>query len=176
MLAVLFVDMETETQIEALKDVPIARVAAGSLHSLFMTETGNAIYACGCTKNGATGLPKDVIKEHYSRHKVQFAIETPVPVAFPSNGPPLDDIGRFVDISAGEEHSFAVTSNGKLYAWGYGEYRQVGNRASKEVEPQPKLISDEWFEEKGEEVFVHHAAGGSQHSLVLASRFKKTAN
>ena len=101
----------------------------------------------------------------------QGFMDIPTRIAFPETVC-LDKVGRFVDIFSGDAHSGAITSGGKIYTWGFAEYGQVGNDPSLSVKDyvQPRLNED-WL--KDTEMFVHQAAGGSQHSLVLASRYKK---
>jgi len=50
------------------------------------------------------------------------------------------------DICCGGWHSLALTSNGKVYAWGSNKFRQIGNEAHSEF--QSIAIKIEKFEEK----------------------------
>jgi alpha-tubulin suppressor-like RCC1 family protein len=162
--------------VKTLKDVPIARVAAGLDHSLVLNDKGDTIYACGKAGYGQLGIPEDRLEQkHDSRElegKGEKFVTVPLRVSFPQTDK-LDKIGRFVDIFCGENHSGAITSAGKIYTWGYGEYGQAGNDPTIHTDDlkQPRLNED-WL--KDTELCVHQGSGGSQHTLIVASRCKKT--
>lgn len=101
------------------------------------------------------------------------AVYKPTIVAFPNWIDNLSEIGRFVEVSCGDNHNFVTTSTGKLYSWGYGEYGQAGNHPGITVEDilQPRL-NETWLG-GNTHVWTHGAAGGGQHSLVVATRYKK---
>lgn len=44
-----------------------------------------------------------------------------------------------VSVSAGQYHSLAISSNGKLWTWGWGVYGQLGHGAIDDCE-KPKLL------------------------------------
>lgn len=44
-----------------------------------------------------------------------------------------------ISISAGQYHSLAISSNGKLWTWGWGVYGQLGHGAIDDCE-KPKLL------------------------------------
>lgn len=162
------------TLVEALKDIPIAKVAAGLDHSLILNAKGDTIYACGRGGYGQLGIPKSELQTksggQLSADKLEGFSLVPKVVAFPTTDR-VYEIGRFVDIKCGENHSVAITSGGKIYSWGYGEYGQCGNnpRVNSDDLMQPRLNED-WLKEQ---IVVHDFAGGSQHSLVVASRYTK---
>ena len=165
----------------ALKDVPIAKVAAGEDHSLFLHAKGDTIYACGKGGDGQLGIPRDQLMltkpkdaaaaEVMSDSKREPFAPIPMPVAFP-NEDRLYDVGRFVDISCGSRHSMAITTNGKIYSWGQASFGQVGNnpRISEANYLRPRLNED-WS--KSSNLFVHQASCGGSHSLIVATRYSK---
>jgi alpha-tubulin suppressor-like RCC1 family protein len=161
-----------------LKDVPIARVAAGQEHSLFLHPRGNVIYACGHNGYKQCGVQNEKVMTKHSEaaakglddSKKDFMLLKPARVALPIVER-LDEVGRVVDIAAGENHSLAVTSGGKLYTWGYGLYGAVGidpKHSSEDIQPR---LSHDWL--PNTDVFVHQASAGSQHSVVVATRYSK---
>ena len=161
-------------QIEALKDIPIARVAAGQHHSLFLHAKGDRVYSCGQATTGQLGLHKSVIDA--ANNLESKAVFLPTPIAFPNwTVDNLDTIGRFVDISCGENHSFAMTTSGQLYSWGFGEYGAAGNdpnfRGDDKDILQPRL-NEKWLGGTTH-VVTHNASGGAQHSLMVATRYNK---
>lgn len=162
-----------------MKDVAISRVAGGADHSIILNAKGDTIYACGKGGYGQLGIPKselqtsDENKQIASSKKERYSL-IPRRVAFPKTDR-LAKIGRFVDVFCGDNHSGAITSGGKIYTWGYGEYGQCGNdpRVHTDDFERPRLNED-WIS-KDQGLCVHHGAGGSQHTLIVASRYKKSA-
>jgi len=153
--------------------VPIARVAGGQQHSLFLHAKGDLVYACGQGDKGQLGIDPKIVEANKKGGGVG-GIRTPLLVAFPNRDHTnMDEIGRIVGITCGENHSLAWTTTGKLYSWGYGEYGQAGNnpnlKGNDQDIKQPRL-NDSWLDGKGE-VVTYHASGGSQHSVVVATKY-----
>jgi alpha-tubulin suppressor-like RCC1 family protein len=95
-------------------------VAAGLDHSLALI--GGGVWAWGNNRNGQLGYPKN------------FNTDTPVTspdkvMMGPSPGTPLLNIVKIVAIG---NHSLAVDSSGKLWAWGDNTYGQLGNGKTKD--------------------------------------------
>ena len=163
-----FVD---DDQVEHLKDIAIERVAAGQNHSLVLHAKGDTMYAFGNNNYGQCGVPK----ENNSKQGLYVLLPTPVPLPNVEEQS-LHKVGRVVDIACGESHSLAITSQGRLYSWGYGEYGQVGidpNISEKDV--VSARLNHDWFGPT-KPVVVKHAAGGSQHSLFVVKRDEEAAN
>jgi regulator of chromosome condensation len=72
--------------------------------------------------------------------------------ATPLDLPPIDSI------SCGGAFTLAVTQQGDLYAWGYGEMGQLANGSVDALEPFQ-------IELKGRKVIS--ATGGGQHTVML---------
>jgi alpha-tubulin suppressor-like RCC1 family protein len=88
----------------------ITSLAAGGAHTLALSSTGQ-VFAFGADSSGQLG-PKG---------NGTSINETPVPVSLPANsGPP-------VQIAAGSDFSFVLTSTGALYAFGDNFYGQLGS-------------------------------------------------
>jgi alpha-tubulin suppressor-like RCC1 family protein len=62
----------------------------------------------------------------------------------------------FIKIAAGGAHSFAVTSGGAAYAWGYNEYGQLGNGTTNNSNVPLFVLND-----------VIDIAGGEDHTVAL---------
>ncbi len=86
-------------------------VAAGSDFALALDTLG-CVWSWGRNSLGELGLG----------HTNSMA--SPAPLTLP-DGP-----SQWRMIAAGAHHSLAVATNGELYAWGYGEYGQLGNGAT----------------------------------------------
>lgn len=83
------------------------KVAAGLNHSLALDNTG-AVYTCGSNLYGQMGI------EGIGSSKVFL---------------PLAEVGQaisFSNVFGGWNNSFAVSTNGKMYAWGVNSYGQLG--------------------------------------------------
>ena len=117
-------------------------VSAGSLHSLGITTTG-LLYGWGQNTSGQVGISSLVAKS------------SPVLVSGPAGT-------SWIQVSAGQLHSLAVTTNGILYAWGFNLYGQVGNNSSATVS-SPVLVSGpagaSWSA----------VAAGGYHSLAITT-------
>jgi alpha-tubulin suppressor-like RCC1 family protein len=65
------------------------------------------------------------------------------------------------DVCCGDRHSLALTSNGKVYAWGSNKFGQIGNECEDEYQLKPIKI------EKFEEKTIVAISCGYYHSLAL---------
>jgi alpha-tubulin suppressor-like RCC1 family protein len=99
-------------------------LAIGANHVLY--GWGNDTF--GILGNGATAWP-DLCETN-----VQCAV-TPVPVALPGGATPEE-------IAIGSRTGFAVGSDGHLYAWGFGEYGELGSGYYSDDEPSPPAAVD----------------------------------
>merc|ERR1712032_1296126 len=95
------------TEIQALSDKMITKVAAGNFHSLALPADGQTLFAWGKLDQGALGLYDEDKTISYTATDY---LATPTEVAFPST------LGNssIVDIAAGETSSFAITDTGAV--------------------------------------------------------------
>ena len=87
--------------------VSATAIEAGDTHSLAIGNNGT-LYAWGLNANGQLG------------NGTTINSATPVTVSLPAGVTP-------VAIEAGDNHSLAIGSDGKLYAWGANAYGELGN-------------------------------------------------
>ena len=92
-----------------------AQVSAGDYHSLAVDTDGNA-YAWGANPFGGLG-----------NNSSGRSSTVPARVRDPANPTDTSKGLRAAQVSAGEYHSLAVSSDGNAYAWGYNEAGQLGN-------------------------------------------------
>lgn len=118
-------------------------VCAGGLHTVCLTEN-NEVYTFGCNDEGALGRVTISEEENFIPGKVNgFKTE------------------KIIQISAGDSHSLALTSTGKVFFWGI--FRDVngalGTFKSKEILYEPKIIplND----------FIVKISSGTNHSVLL---------
>ncbi|WP_445339747.1 RCC1 domain-containing protein [Bifidobacterium sp. ESL0825] len=97
-------------------DFTYLQVSAGDLHSLALGSDGNA-YAWGSDANGQLGDGTTTITDTSMQ-------TSPVKVGKPA-GTPTDF--TYLQVSAGNEYSLALGSDGNAYAWGYNKYGYLGD-------------------------------------------------
>jgi alpha-tubulin suppressor-like RCC1 family protein len=68
---------------------------------------------------------------------------------------------NITDVCCGRRHSLALTSNGKVYAWGSNEFGQIGSERDNEFQLTPIKI------EELDEEFIVAISCGLYHSLAL---------
>jgi alpha-tubulin suppressor-like RCC1 family protein len=131
---------------------PVVQVAVGGNHSLALTSTGQ-LYAFGSNDHGQLGSTVNT--------GTTTANPTPTLVTLPGQNGPV------VQVSAGQEDSFALTSSGQLYGFGYNNYGELGNATNNGVDapnPTPTLVTL-----PGESGTITHVAAGARFTLVLTS-------
>lgn len=97
--------------IEDLRHVNIVQAAAGTKHSLFLTDEG-VVYACGESKFGKLGIgPKHAKRETIAK-----------PMQIDYNGAPI------VQVGCGGDFSAILDCEGNLYTFGFPEYGQLGEQ------------------------------------------------
>lgn len=86
----------------------VVGVSAGWCHSLALTSD-NRVYGWGLNSSSQLGTGDQPLKK------------------LPQSIPFFDDNSVLIDkIGCGNCHSFAITTNGELYVWGYNGYGQLG--------------------------------------------------
>ncbi|XP_041853960.1 RCC1 domain-containing protein 1-like isoform X2 [Melanotaenia boesemani] len=146
------VSEEEPRTVEALWGVPISSVAAGSWHSVCISDGGD-LYVWGWNESGQLGLPSRGLRKASEQKPGQQAGELcqdadtsgttekheEVFIAIQAF-PALLDVTPSCDfrtVSCGSRHTAAVTTKGDLYTWGWGEYGQLGHQTLKSSdEPQ----------------------------------------
>ncbi|HMM00540.1 MAG TPA: hypothetical protein PKC96_04285 [Bacilli bacterium] len=98
----------------------VVSVSAGAMHSLAVTSLGK-VFAWGGDNNGQTGNGSESSSNVVS------------PEDITANFAGLTTNETVVGVSAGSYHSFAVTSLGKVFAWGSDSFGQLGNGSGSSV-------------------------------------------
>ncbi|WP_292008128.1 hypothetical protein [Chryseobacterium sp.] len=126
-------------------NVRVKKVAAGNNFSIVLGADDNAVYASGYNNVGRTGVGN--ASGNTATYALILAKTT-------------------IDISAGDNHALAVTSNGELWSWGAGTYYRTGhgNNGSKVF---PMKVKG-W----PETVKAVRVEAGYNNSLVLADNGK----
>ena len=118
-------------------NIKIKHISSGSIHNLCLDDKSN-LYSFGCSKGGQLGLDEKelsvIYKQNqnniYNKSKTKDIIkeiekENNYCVIEPQLIKDLKDV-EIVDISAGEAHNAAISSEGKCFVWGFGSNGQLG--------------------------------------------------
>ncbi|CAL5204404.1 unnamed protein product [Lathyrus oleraceus] len=118
-------------------------IACGGAHTLFLTDNG-CVYATGLNDFGQLGISES---KQYSVVPLQvFGHEKKV-----------------VHISAGYNHSSAITVDGELYMWGKNTNGQLGlGKRAPNIVPLPTKV------EYLDGITIKMAALGSEHSMAIS--------
>jgi len=122
--------------------VTASAIAAGGFHSLAIGSDGK-LYAWGGNGNGQLGNGSTTDSS------------VPMVVTLPSGVTPTA-------IATGTYHSLVSGSNGKLYAWGYNNYGQLGNGSTTESHTPVLVLLPSG-------VTARAVAAGYEHSLASGS-------
>lgn len=140
-------DLNTPTFVDTFQfkngKCKIVKIAAGYHHSLALTDDG-MIYTWGYGEVGQLG--------HGNSNK---RVLTPKCIEG------LNNI-KFVDISASEHHTLALTDDGKVYAWGLNRFNQLGYSTGENTyQSTPKLVPIQSS--------ITSISAGTSHSIAVSS-------
>ncbi len=130
----------------ALAGTPVKKVVAGNFFALALTMNGEVV-AWGGNSFGQLG---------------NGTITNSVMPLLISEIAPLSTVD-ITDIAVGNHHSLALTSDGRIYSWGYNNYGQLGRSGTSNRLPDAVDITGVLAGKK-----VVQMAGGNAHTLVLA--------
>lgn len=110
----------------------VADMAAGSRHTLVLTEQGS-LWGWGGNDHGQLGA-KTWQDESQPRRVLEdvYRIKAVAAEGFRAHGSTFEGSGR----------SFALQEDGRLWAWGYNNFGQLGD-GTKATRPQPQRVMDE---------------------------------
>lgn len=112
-------ERQTPKQVGGLLD--IVDIAAGVNHSLAVDFHGN-VYAWGDNAYYQLGRKDLTAQDNLTPMKVS-------------------GVDKAVQVVAGNGSSMALTSNGQVYSWGYGEYGQLGNDNTQNSRETPAIVN-----------------------------------
>jgi alpha-tubulin suppressor-like RCC1 family protein len=136
-------DSDVPVKVKLPKGTTVTAASSGEDHSLALSSTGSVL-AWGYNGDGQLGNGTTT-----DRH-------VPVKVKLPKGT-------KVTAISAGCEHSLALTSTGSVLAWGYNAFGQLGNGTTGGTSDVPVKVKLP----KGTKVTA--ISGGCDHSLALTS-------
>ncbi|CAG8542011.1 19015_t:CDS:2, partial [Gigaspora rosea] len=142
-------------KVDFFKDKPkVRQIAAGEHHSLVLLEDGS-IYSFGRADYGQLGIGdaldryEDDEQMKIKRQKIGQKVVKPIKIK---------KLALCQFIAAGDHHSIAVSNDGKLYTWGFGESYALGG--GDEDKKEPYLLVDKSL--TGRSILA--IGGGSQHT------------
>jgi alpha-tubulin suppressor-like RCC1 family protein len=149
--------------VTALAGKPVLQVDAGGHHSVVLTEAGE-VYAMGKNENGELGVgdteervvPTRVVSlgpplseaqlsaidelEVHHRRLEQLGLGVPEAAQHAAQLRSRRGNTSVVEVTAGYDFTFAVTSNGDVYSWGYGVDGCLGTYQTETDRPTPGII------------------------------------
>jgi regulator of chromosome condensation len=137
----------TPILIEELKN--IKQIECGENHAIALDNKG-AVYAWGCGQQDQLG--RRLVQRHAEQNL------HPTPLHLPKHG-------KVVTIAAGPNHSFAVGTNGEVWAWGLNSFAQTGIPYADNVDND--IITGPTKVASLKDYNIKMMAAGGQHSLAL---------
>ena len=135
---------------------------------MILTDQGD-LYTLGCAEQGQLGRVPECFSSRGGRKGIQTLLDPQVVRFRKLKGIPKP---KFSDIFCGLYHTFALTQNNRLYAWGLNNYGQLG---TDDVDSRynPELLPTDWIKEKGNEnspeptKYEKLDISGGQHHTVI---------
>ncbi|KAK3381722.1 putative regulator of chromosome condensation protein [Podospora didyma] len=144
--------------ISSLEDYDVADIAGGEHHSLACTADGQLL-TWGRIDGHQVGQPEEAYKED---NTVWDENNKPRILLYPQ---PVPGIHNIVQVAAGTDHSFAVTSEGKVFSWGFSANYQTGQGTDEDID-RPTLIDNTAIRDRK----IIFAGAGGQYSILGAAR------
>ncbi|CEP25103.1 unnamed protein product [Cyberlindnera jadinii] len=120
------------TEVESLSDKNIVQIAAGEHHTLALSEDGT-VYTFGRYDMFEIGIAKDDLPEETFKDVHGKPRSVPVPTR-------LTKIPKVRSVAVGSHHSLAISEDGVVYSWGFGETYAVGlGPAGEDVETPTRI-------------------------------------
>lgn len=141
----------------------VFQVSCGLNHTVVLikqfNQSGGKVYSCGLGNKGRLGYTKNKYSttDNEADNDAWFTPK-PIRVRFPAA--PKSKVAR---IACGADHTLAITDKGELYAWGVGQY---GNLGTGETNDEYEPVRIEIPNSSDKDSFVVHCAAGGKHSLA----------
>lgn len=130
----------------------IVDISLGYVHSLALSSSGR-LFAWGNNANGQIGDGTNEL--HTTPHDITGFLN-------------LNTNEKIIKVSAGEFHSAAITSQGRLFTWGKNNYGQIGNNSlNKQIIPLDITNS---FALNENDIFSYLTLGDSYSMAVTESK------
>ncbi|KAH8903606.1 RCC1/BLIP-II [Coniochaeta sp. PMI_546] len=123
--------------VEALAGYKIRDIAGGEHHSVACTEDGKLL-TFGRIDGHLLGLDEDVYNDDNTVYEEKNGQRLPHSLFKPV---PIEDVPPVASVAVGVDNSFAVTTEGQVYSWGFSVGYQTGQGQTDDVE-EPTLIDN----------------------------------
>lgn len=147
------------TVIEKLSNLNIKEIAAGEHHSMALTASGD-VYTWGRYDMKEVGIPQDRLPESTFKdaHGKVRAVPVPTKLQVGAKG---ENSVKFKTMGCGSHHSFSVTDDGMVYAWGFADTYALGlGPVESDVEVPTRIVNTATKHED-----IQLIAGGGQFSI-----------
>ncbi|XP_033222191.1 uncharacterized protein LOC117176193 isoform X2 [Belonocnema kinseyi] len=134
-------DTPQEINIFRRMNIEVISVSSGHCHTLALTNNG--VYAWGGSKFGQVGL--GILTQCSSPQLITSLADEIV-----------------IDCAAGQYHSVALTSDGRVFTWGWGVHGQLGHGNTENVN-LPTLVTSLLG------TAINHISAGHAHTMVLSA-------
>jgi alpha-tubulin suppressor-like RCC1 family protein len=112
-------------QVQSLRGVGVAHVAAGSAHTAVASSIGQ-LWVCGKSSGGQLGLGQVVME------RMLISRFTPVLSLHPAH--------RVVQVACGDAHTCVLTAERRLFSFGVGKHGQLGHPTAKPKVSVPRAV------------------------------------
>ncbi|KAJ9142358.1 Protein pim1 [Pleurostoma richardsiae] len=144
------------TYIKALSGHKIIDIVGGEHHSLACTDDGKVI-TWGRVDGGQCGVPKSYLNHD---NAIYDARGFPRILMKPTV---LEGVSNAISVAAGTDNSFALTSAGQAYSWGFSTNYQTGQGTTDDIET-PALVDNSAVRDKK----LVYAGCGGQFSILAS--------
>lgn len=135
----------------------VFQVSCGLNHTAVVikqfNQSGGRVYTCGLGNKGRLGFTKTKFETETSETDDAWFTPKPIRVKFP-------DKEKIARITCGADHTLAITDKGGLFAWGVGQYGNLGTGET--IDEYTPVKIDVGHKDS----FVTHCAAGGKHSVA----------
>jgi uncharacterized repeat protein (TIGR02543 family) len=145
--------IDITSQFNLIQDESIIEIFSGGSHIVGITSSGR-LFTWGKNSSGQLGDGTLINKS------------TPIDITSQLN---LIQDESIIEISLGDDHSAVLTSNGRMFTWGYNAYGQIGNNTFI-VQLTPTEITDKFYLIDGDMIIKISMGGSFSSALSLNGR------
>ncbi|MBH9971407.1 InlB B-repeat-containing protein [Bifidobacterium sp. W8109] len=137
-------------------DFTYVQVSAGKWHSLAVGSDGY-VYAWGSNQHGQLG------NNTATNSSVPVRVRDPTSPTDPNKGL------KAIQVSAGDEHSLALDSNGYVYAWGWNDNGRLGNNTTADSSFPVRVRDPTSSTDPSKGLKAVQVSAGWHHSLAVGN-------
>ena len=142
------------------------KIVSGNDHVVILTEQGD-VYTFGTGEQGQLGRVPECFSTRGGRKGISLLLHPQIVRFRKLRGFPKP---KFSDVYCGSYHTFALTEDQGVYAWGLNNYGQLGTGDTNMTNFQPVRLPSDWIKDDTEhrqnKRMKLGIAGGQHHTLV----------